>query len=70
MNLLIRILSLILILLVFIIALLGGLYVLVVEIDYILDVDVLWKVKQKVRTFVYGEQIGNYMSKKPIMSKR
>lgn len=60
MNLLIRIISLILILLTFLIALIGGLYILVVEIDYILDVDVIWKLKQKVRAIVYGEQRGIY----------
>ena len=55
MNLLIKILSLILLFLVFIITLIACLYVLVQEIDWILEVDVLWKLKRKVRCIVYGQ---------------
>ena len=62
MTLLIKILSLTLLLLVFIIVLIGCLYILIVELDWILDVDVLWKLKQKVRVLVYGNQLGIYRS--------
>lgn len=62
MSLLFKIISLILILLVFIITVTACLYVLAVEIDWILEVDVLWKVKQKVRVLVYGNQLGIYRS--------
>lgn len=54
-----------LLLLVFIITFVACIYILVVELDWIFDVDVLWKVKEKVRVLVYGNQLGIYRPERP-----
>lgn len=36
----------------------GGAWVLSLELNEMLDVDVLWNVKRKVRRFIYGEKDG------------
>lgn len=64
MSLLFRILCFILILLAFIIILIGFIYILLCELDWIFEVDLLWKVKEKVRVIVYGNQPGIYNKKR------
>ena len=52
---LIKLLTVILLLLSLLIALVGGLYVLSTELQWLLDVDILHKAKMKVRAIVYAE---------------
>lgn len=67
---LIRGLILIILLLAFLIVLIGFLYIVAVEIDYILEVDILWKVKQKARRLIYGQSEEERKTVKRISNRR
>ena len=54
-QILFQILMVILLLLALILVLVGGLYVLSIELQWWLDVDVFYKLKRKVRAYVYAE---------------